>query len=143
MRYEHRISQCPLQCSWLIWALNLNFKHIIRIPARCFTNTLSLKWISQTVLILYGIKFFFRVKLSSLDDFLSHDRQGSKEIKKVSWLLKKIVFTKTNENKESQFLHLHEIEEGLYFHCNLSVCPALLVNKIPAKRMHQFGRGFC
>ena len=24
----------------------------------------------------------------------------------------------------------------------LSVCPALLVNKIPAKQMHQFGRGF-
>ena len=24
----------------------------------------------------------------------------------------------------------------------LSVCPALLVNKIPAKRMHRFGRGF-
>ena len=25
----------------------------------------------------------------------------------------------------------------------LSVCPALLVNKIPAERMHRFGRGFC
>ena len=24
----------------------------------------------------------------------------------------------------------------------LSVCPALLVNKIPAERMYQFGRGF-
>ena len=24
----------------------------------------------------------------------------------------------------------------------LSVCPALLVNKIPAERMHRFGRGF-
>ena len=44
------------------------------------------------------------------------------------------------------FLHLHEIVEGLYFHCSLSVCvsvcPALLVNKIPAERMHRFGRGF-
>ena len=45
-------------------------------------------------------------------------------------------------------LHLHEIMEGLYFHfilsvcvC-LSVCPALLVNKIPAEWMHRFGRGF-
>ena len=25
----------------------------------------------------------------------------------------------------------------------LSVCPALLVNKIPVKWMHRFGRGFC
>ena len=24
----------------------------------------------------------------------------------------------------------------------LSVCPAILVNKIPAERMHRFGRGF-
>ena len=24
------------RCSWLIWALNLNFKYIIRIPANCF-----------------------------------------------------------------------------------------------------------
>ena len=49
-----------------------------------------------------------------------------------------------------QLLHLHEIVEGLYFHCNLSVClcvcvsvcPALIVNKIPAERMNRFGRGF-
>ena len=42
-------------------------------------------------------------------------------------------------------LHLHEI-----VHCSLSVCvcvclsvcPALLVNKIPVERMHRFGRGF-
>ena len=48
------------------------------------------------------------------------------------------------------FLHLHEIVEGLYFYCSLSVClsvcdskcPALLVNKIPAERMHLFGHGF-
>ena len=44
------------------------------------------------------------------------------------------------------FLHLHEIVEGLYFRFSLSVCvsecPALLVNKIPAERMHRFGRGF-
>ena len=42
--------------------------------------------------------------------------------------------------------------EGLYFHCSLSVCvcvclcvcecPDLFVNKIPAVRMHRFGRGF-
>ena len=46
----------------------------------------------------------------------------------------------------SDFLHLHEILEGLYFHCSLSVClsvcPALLVNYIPAERINQFGRGF-
>ena len=53
-------------------------------------------------------------------------------------------------------LHLHEIVEGLYFHCSLSVCLSVcvcvcvcvcvsgsfLVNKIPAERMHRFGRGF-
>ena len=43
-------------------------------------------------------------------------------------------------------LHLHEIVEGLYFHYSLSVClsvcPALFVNKIPAERMNQLGRGF-
>ena len=47
-------------------------------------------------------------------------------------------------------LHLHEIVEGLYFHSSLSVfvcvsvCVRLffLVNKIPAERMHGFGRGF-
>ena len=42
------------------------------------------------------------------------------------------------------FLHLREIEEGLCFHCSLSVClcvcPAMLVNKIQAKRMNRFGR---
>ena len=48
------------------------------------------------------------------------------------------------------WLHLHEIVEGLYFQCSLSVClcvclsvcQALLVNKIPAERMNRFGRGF-
>ena len=39
-----------------------------------------------------------------------------------------------------------KIVEGLYFHCNLSVCvsvcPALLVNKIPAERMNLFRRDF-
>ena len=46
-------------------------------------------------------------------------------------------------------LHLHEIVEGLYFHCSLSmclclcVCQVLLMNKIPAERMHRFGHGFC
>ena len=52
-------------------------------------------------------------------------------------------------------LHLHKIVEGLYFHCSLSVCVCVcvsvclsvcvsnfLVNKIPAERMHRFGRGF-
>ena len=47
-------------------------------------------------------------------------------------------------------LHLHEIVEGLYFHFSLSVCvclclcvcPTLLVNKIPAERMHRFGHVF-
>ena len=46
------------------------------------------------------------------------------------------------------FLHLHEIVEGLYFHCSLSVCvsvclsvcPAILVNKIQAEQIHRFGR---
>ena len=49
----------------------------------------------------------------------------------------------------------YEIVERLYFHFSLSVCvsvclcvclsvcQALLVNKIPAERMHGFGRGFC
>ena len=45
------------------------------------------------------------------------------------------------------FLHLHKIVEGLNFYCSLSeclsVCPALLVNKIPAERMHRFGCSFC
>ena len=50
------------------------------------------------------------------------------------------------------FSHIYEtIVEGLYFHCNLSlcvcvyvcVCPTLLVNKIPAEWMNRFGRGFC
>ena len=48
-----------------------------------------------------------------------------------------------------QFLHLHDILEGLYFHCSLSVCvsvcvcvcPAILVNKIPAERMHRYCTG--
>ena len=66
-------------------------------------------------------------------------------------------------------LQLHEIVEGLYFHCILSVCvcvsvsvsvcvcvcvcvcvsmcvsvcPALFVNKIQAEQMHRFGRSFC
>ena len=46
------------------------------------------------------------------------------------------------------FLHLHEIVEGLYFQFSLSVCLSVcvsgsfLVNKIPAERMHRFGRGF-
>ena len=52
------------------------------------------------------------------------------------------------------FLHLHEIVEGLYFHCSLSVCVCvcvclsvcvsgwILVNKIPAERMNRFGCGF-
>ena len=45
-------------------------------------------------------------------------------------------------------LHLHEIMEGLYFHCSLSVCVrvclsvCLSVNKIPAKRMNRFWRDF-
>ena len=48
---------------------------------------------------------------------------------------------------QSCFLLLHEIVEGLYFHCSLSVCVCVcvsnfLVNKIPAERMHRFGRGF-
>ena len=47
------------------------------------------------------------------------------------------------------FLHLHDIVEGLYFHSSLCVCVCLsvcvsrfLVNKIPAERIHRFGRGF-
>ena len=40
-------------------------------------------------------------------------------------------------------LHLHEIVKGLYFHCSLSVCLALLVNKMPAERMNRLGRCFC
>ena len=40
------------------------------------------------------------------------------------------------------YLHFHKIVEGLYFHSSLSVClsvhRAILVNKIPAVRMHQF-----
>ena len=48
----------------------------------------------------------------------------------------------------SVLLHLHEIVEGLYFHCSLSVCVCvcvsrILVNKIPAERMHRFERNFC
>ena len=55
----------------------------------------------------------------------------------------------------SCFLHLPEIVEELSFHCSLSVClsvcvcvcvsvcPEILVNEIPAERMHRFGRGFC
>ena len=56
-------------------------------------------------------------------------------------------------------LHLNEIVEGLYFYFSLSVCvcvcvyvcvcvcvcvcvSGILVNKIPAERMHRFGRGF-
>ena len=50
-------------------------------------------------------------------------------------------------------LHLHEIVEGLYFHCSLSLCVCMcvcvyvyvwcfIVHKIPAKRMNRFGRGF-
>ena len=51
-------------------------------------------------------------------------------------------------------LHLHEIVEGLYFHCSLSVCVCvsvclsvcvsgwILVNKIPAERMNRFWCGF-
>ena len=51
-------------------------------------------------------------------------------------------------------LHLHEIVEGLYFHCSLSVClcvclsvclsvcPVNLVNKIPAERMHRLDAVF-
>ena len=54
----------------------------------------------------------------------------------------------------SSSLHLHDFVEGLYFHCSLSVClcvcvcvclsvcPEILVNKIPAEQMHRFGRGF-
>ena len=47
-------------------------------------------------------------------------------------------------------LQLHEIVEGLHFHCSLSVCvsvchslcQAILVIKILAKRMLRSGRGF-
>ena len=41
-------------------------------------------------------------------------------------------------------LDLHEIVEGLYFYCSVSVCLCVCVsvNKIPAERMHWFGRGF-
>ena len=74
-------------CSWLIWALNLNFKHIIRIPARCFTNTLSLKWISQTVLILYGIKFFFQGKAFLAGRLFVTWSPGFKRDKKKSFLI--------------------------------------------------------
>ena len=44
----------------------------------------------------------------------------------------------------SFFLHLHEIMMVLCFNCCLSVRMAvcLSVNKIPAERMHQFGRNF-
>ena len=53
-------------------------------------------------------------------------------------------------HKHYSFLNLHDFVEGLYFHCSLSVCvsvcmsvcPEILVNKIPAERMHRFGRGF-
>ena len=43
------------------------------------------------------------------------------------------------------FLHFHEIVEGLYFQCSLSVCQSvcLSVNKIRADQMHRFRRGFC
>ena len=41
--------------------------------------------------------------------------------------------TENYEEKMLFFSHLHEIVEGLYFHCRLcvcvSVCPVLLVNK--------------
>ena len=53
------------------------------------------------------------------------------------------------------FLHFYEIVEGLYFHSSLSLCVCVcvcvrlsvcvsnfLVNKIPAERIHRFGRGF-
>ena len=63
---------------------------------------------------------------------------------------KKLVYN----NKKDVLLHLHKIVEGLYFHCSLSVCLSVclcvcvcvsgyfLVNKIPAKRIHRFQRGF-
>ena len=64
----------------------------------------------------------------------------------------KIIFLCVWLDKILGFLHLYEIVEGLYFHCNLSVClsvclwvwlfPALLVSKIPAERMTRFGCGF-
>ena len=61
-----------------------------------------------------------------------------------------------HRHSASAFLHLHEIVEGLYFHSSLSVClcvcvsvclcvcvsGSFLVNKIPAERVHRFGRGF-
>ena len=50
------------------------------------------------------------------------------------------------------FFFFLRLVEGLSFHYSLSVClcvcvclsvcPALLVNKIPAERMHRFRRGF-
>ena len=42
------------------------------------------------------------------------------------------------------FLHLHEIVEIVCVCVSFCLCVsiALLVNKIPAERMHQFGRGF-
>ena len=58
---------------------------------------------------------------------------------------------KRRQVTEIIFLHLHEIVEGLYFHSSLSVCLCVclsvcvsefLVNKIPAERMHRFGRSF-
>ena len=52
-----------------------------------------------------------------------------------------------------QFLHLHKIVEGIYFHCSLYVCVSvclcvcecvwMLVNKIPVVRMHQFSLNGC
>ena len=73
---------------------------------------------------------------------------------KISDLRSKVKATVT----QYPFLYFHEIVEGLYFHCTLSVCvsvcvsvclsvclsvcPEILVNKILAERMHRFGSGF-
>ena len=67
----------------------------------------------------------------------------------TSWRLF-LLFKTRNKSFFYAFLllrkNLHEIVEGLYFHCSLSVCvclsvcPIFLVNKIPAEIMNRFGR---
>ena len=84
-------------------------------------------------MILYQNYYFIIICLKMYNNLF--DNRIFVSIKKTNW-----------------YLHLHEIVERLYFHFSLSVCVSVclsvfvsgsfLVNKIPAERMHRFGRGF-
>ena len=87
-------------------------------------------------------------QLNGNDDWLENSR--TTQVKKYKKRKQMKTSKRIKGNAMITLLHLHEIVERLYFHCSLSVClfvclsvcPALLLNKIQAERIYRFRRDF-